>query len=394
MRTAYLKILAMTLILASALLCALSGCDRSEEDKTETPVYYQKTFRNVSDVEYNALDYIKVPIFSELKINKIEIDRKVEYAMANVVLSGAEYETFEEDGSAEVKLFDTANITFAGKAKDESLDISDETMAGMDNSSNKEGSDLIIGSGSFIGEYFGDESKHNEGFEEQLIGMKVGETKDITVTFPDNYSTEELCGVEVIFTVKINSIDRAKAETLVPTDKECETFTGGEYKTAEELKAYFEDTYKAQLAYEIIYTSIEVTGQCKEIVDIYIDKYIHEYVIYSSEKGEQLTQKEYDSAYAEAYNSMYDTAQKSAEAQASDYIISNYLFDYFEITLSDEEFNESVQKIWNANKDYYQYYGMTSIDDLINYFGRETMELSFKNEKLMKVIADSVTVVE
>lgn len=385
------KILALILISALVLTFAFSGCEMRKEDETVTPTeLYQKTLKNVSDVEYNALDYIKVPVFSDLVINKVVIDRNVDYAMANVVLSGAEYETFEEEGSAEVKLFDTANITFTGRAKDESLDISDETVAGMDNSSSEEGSDLIIGSGSFIGEYFGDESKHNAGFEEQLIGMKVGKTKDITVTFPDDYGTEELCGVEVIFTVKINSIDRAKADTLVPTDEECDAFTDGEYKTAKELKTYFEETYEAQFAYELIYSSIEVTGHCKEIVDIYIDEYIHEYVIYS--KGEQLTQKEYDSAYAEAYNSMYDTARESAEAQADDYIISNYLFEYFEITLTGEEFDEGVLEIWEANQDYYQYYGISTVEDFIDHFGRETIELSLKKEKLLDVIVDSVTI--
>ena len=59
---------------------------------------------------------------------------------------------------------------------------------------------LEIGSGSFI-----------PGFEEQLIGMAAEETKDITVTFPENYGSEELAGKEAVFTVTVHEI---KTKTL------------------------------------------------------------------------------------------------------------------------------------------------------------------------------------
>lgn len=54
---------------------------------------------------------------------------------------------------------------------------------------------LVIGSHSFI-----------EGFEEQLVGMNVGETKDIDVTFPTEYHAAELAGKAAVFTVTVNEI--------------------------------------------------------------------------------------------------------------------------------------------------------------------------------------------
>ena len=53
---------------------------------------------------------------------------------------------------------------------------------------------LVLGSGQFV-----------PGFEEQLIGMQVGETRDINITFPENYVTE-LAGQDVVFTVTVNQI--------------------------------------------------------------------------------------------------------------------------------------------------------------------------------------------
>ena len=59
---------------------------------------------------------------------------------------------------------------------------------------------LEIGSGSFI-----------PGFEEQLVGMAADETKDITVTFPENYGAEDLAGKEAVFKVTVHEI---KTKTL------------------------------------------------------------------------------------------------------------------------------------------------------------------------------------
>ena len=53
---------------------------------------------------------------------------------------------------------------------------------------------LVLGSGQFV-----------PGFEEQLVGMEKGETRDINITFPENYYPE-LAGADVVFTVTVNDI--------------------------------------------------------------------------------------------------------------------------------------------------------------------------------------------
>ena len=62
---------------------------------------------------------------------------------------------------------------------------------------------LTIGSNTFI-----------PGFEEQLIGMKAGEEKDINVTFPEDYHAEELKGQPVVFKVKVNEVKEIKLPEL------------------------------------------------------------------------------------------------------------------------------------------------------------------------------------
>ena len=57
------------------------------------------------------------------------------------------------------------------------------------------GYELVLGSGSFI-----------DGFEEQLVGTKAGEVKDVNVTFPENYGVDELNGKAAVFKVTVNDV--------------------------------------------------------------------------------------------------------------------------------------------------------------------------------------------
>ena len=90
---------------------------------------------------------------------------------------------------------DTANIDYLG------------TVDGVAFEGGKaEGHNLVLGSGSFI-----------PGFEDQVVGMTTGEEKDISVTFPEQYHSEELAGKAAVFHVKVNEI---KEEQLPELDDE------------------------------------------------------------------------------------------------------------------------------------------------------------------------------
>ena len=93
-----------------------------------------------------------------------------------------------------------------------------------------ENHELEIGSGSFV-----------PGFEEQLVGMKAGEEKDIDITFPENYA-KELAGKKVVFHVKVNEV---KEKQLPAMDDEFAKDVS-EFETLKELK----DDIKAKIAAE------------------------------------------------------------------------------------------------------------------------------------------------
>lgn len=81
---------------------------------------------------------------------------------------------------------------------------------------------LVVGSNTFI-----------PGFEEQLIGMNAGDSKDVVVTFPEDYHSEDLKGKEAVFAVEINEIK----ETQLPHIDDEFVKDTTEFETLEELKS-------------------------------------------------------------------------------------------------------------------------------------------------------------
>ncbi len=114
-----------------------------------------------------------------------------------------------EDGTVEDK--DLVTIDFEGKIEGVPFE------GGQSNDYT-----LEIGSGTFI-----------PGFEEQLVGIKLGETKDINVKFPEDYGREDLSGKDAVFTVTAKVIKRKE---LVPLDDEFAKDVS-EFDTLEELRA-------------------------------------------------------------------------------------------------------------------------------------------------------------
>ena len=133
-----------------------------------------------------------VPVKPDVEIEKytgLKI-RKFEYNVTDADVDG-EVEKLLSRKATDVEVKDRActngdrvNLDFSGS-------VDGEKFAG----GTAEGYDLVLGSGSFI-----------PGFEEQVVGMNIGDEKDITVTFPENYQADNLRGKQAVFALKLNSI--------------------------------------------------------------------------------------------------------------------------------------------------------------------------------------------
>ena len=119
---------------------------------------------------------------------------------------------------------DIANIDYEGKKDGVAFD-----------GGTSQGYDLTIGSGQFIA-----------GFEEGLIGVEIGETVDLNLTFPEGYQSAELAGQDVVFTVTVNSI---RVETLPELTDEFVQGLGVELNTVEEFRQECYDALMADAEY-------------------------------------------------------------------------------------------------------------------------------------------------
>ena len=164
---------------------------------------------------------VKVNKYKGLNIKQEEVevtDEEINHELSHLLERYTELVT--KDG--EVKNGDVAIIDFEGFKDGEAFD-----------GGKGENYSLEIGSNTFI-----------PGFEEQVIGMKAGDEKDLNVTFPEDYGAKDLAGAPVVFKVKVNEVKEKKTREL---DEDFFEDLGMEGIDSEDkLKAEIKESIKAQ----------------------------------------------------------------------------------------------------------------------------------------------------
>lgn len=163
-------------LLAAVVICALAvpaaGCGSDTGNANSIHSYEVEKYVTLGDY-----DGMEVEVAGNFDVNDEDV---VDYI--NNMLSN--YPSYEDTDKEIVEDGDFADIDYVGKKDGVAFD-----------GGTAQGYVLGIGSHSFI-----------EGFEEGLVGVKVGDTVDLNLTFPENYQSAELAGADVVFTVTVNKI--------------------------------------------------------------------------------------------------------------------------------------------------------------------------------------------
>ncbi|WP_137701952.1 trigger factor [Marimonas lutisalis] len=141
------------------------------------------------EMSYEALPEIPEVELKKIKLEKMIVkagDDEINEALDSLAETAQEFEPRKKGSKA--KDGDQVVIDFVGKVDGEAF----EGGAAEDYP-------LVLGSGSFI-----------PGFEEQLVGVKVGEEKDVTVSFPEAYQAEHLAGKEAVFSCTVKEVKEPK----------------------------------------------------------------------------------------------------------------------------------------------------------------------------------------
>jgi len=203
----------MTVLALSASV--LAGCGKTAENGESTQAGTESAApaetgseTAAAAVEYgedayvdgiNVADYVTLGEYKGIEVTETTPTVTDDYVQSYIDYALQSNMVTTEVTDRAVQTGDFANIDYEGKIDGVAFE------GGTD-----KGYDLEIGSGSFI-----------DGFEDGLIGAEIGETRDVTVTFPESYPNAEVAGKEAVFTVTVNSIH---TESLPELTDECDRF--------------------------------------------------------------------------------------------------------------------------------------------------------------------------
>lgn len=335
-----------------------------EEDTTEA---VEETEAIPPRPEYTALDYVTLGEYKGLKVadQPVEVtdDQINEVVRQNIQFADALEKVTEgtvEDG-------DTANIDYEGKLDGEAFD-----------GGTAKGYDLVIGSHSFI-----------DGFEDGLIGVTVGETVDLPLTFPENYGNADLAGKEVVFTVTVNEIKRMPELT----DELASTISDGEYTDAagyrDSIRADLEEQAQAQrdmMLKSDLLTQVASGSEVKEYPQEMVDYGVANMDTYYRGMAEQ-----YAMEFEEFLSSFLGMTEEDFSEQVVLATQQNLQQEmYLKAIAETEGIEVTDEDLAEAAKEF----GFETTEEFIAAYGEDVVRISVLQDKTLDFLLENAVITE
>ena len=372
------KTVAAMLVMCMALSATACGGSDTKETKTETSQDTgdkkdsassdKKTSASavrlvsVSDVS----KYVTIGEYKGLTLDRSSVTVTDDDVQAEIDYNLEENGTEVNDGTVEEG--DSVTINFTGTIDGKEFD-----------GGSAEDYDLVIGEGGMI-----------DGFEDGIIGMKKGETKELDLTFPDDYYEESVAGKAVVFKVTLQKFTRPAELTDEWVAENTEYKTVDEYRAA--VKTQLEDTAVQTADYELysdawneVQAASEIKDYPKEDVDAakksyqeLNEKYVKDAGMEMADflKSQGMSEEDYESE-----------CQQYAESKVEQNLIVQGIMDAEGLSIDDEE----TQKL---KDDLIEEYGFASIDEMIETYGEQEVNESLALLRVERFIVDNANVTE
>lgn len=368
-KKAYLAILALCVVLGASACGTETGETTEQTQNTETekndkekPSSYGTRLVSVKDVD----KYITIGEYKGIQLDKTvaEItEEEVDAQISNDLKNKAEEVT---DKNGTVENGDLVTINFVGTKDGETFD------GGTANNY-----DLTIGEGMMI-----------DGFEDGIIGMKKGETKEVPLTFPEDYYEPSMAGADVVFKITLQNFRRT------PELSEEWVAANTDYKTLEE---YREGTRKtlAEAAEQSAQNNLQntawgtVIGNCevKEYPQDDIDNAVAEYKKLNEEYAAQgdMDLEKFVESQGLTMETFEEQCQQYAEAKVKQNLVVQGIMDKEGLTLEDEE----SLKIQNQ---LIEQFGVKDLADLVDQYGQVAVDESIGILRVTDFIVDQAEI--
>ena len=349
-------------------------------------IFYEDAFNEVAGEVYEKeLTDAKIEAVSRPEIDSIQMEKGKDLIFTAVVqtkpevtlgkykgieLKKVEYNVEEKDIDHEIGHMQERNARLVN-VEDRPVEKDDTTVIDFEGfvdgvafeGGKAENHELVIGSNTFI-----------PGFEDQIIGMKIGEEKDINVTFPEEYFSKDLAGKAAVFKVKLHEI---KKKELPEVDDEFAKDVS-EFDTIKELKASIkeklEEENKNKAKYETEEEAIKTVCDNTEIdipsgmVETETDNMIKDIEQRLMYQGLNFAQ--YLQMMGKTEEDMRNEMKEQAERQVKTKLVLEAIVVAEKIEATDEEIK-------------------AKLEEMANMYGKDVKELE-SNASLKAYVAESV----
>ena len=308
--------------------------------------------------DYTASDHVDLGEYKGLTVTLTkDMEAQVDAQVDQNIQAGGLTESIEE---GTVQEGDTVNIDYEGKLNGEAFD-----------GGTAKGYDLTIGSHTFI-----------DGFEEGLVGVGLGDTVDLPLTFPENYGVEELDGQEVVFTVTVNEIKRAPELT----DEMADTLSNGKYTNVESYRGSIRnDLIKYQLLLQVAERS-KINDYPQEIVD-YGTTLKESYYTDIASMYEMELEDLLIAVNGQTLEEFRKEAAEEVKENMQQELLLKAIAEAEGIELSEDEYAAGCEE-------YASIYGLESTEELEATYGEETIRISLLQEKVLDFLLENAVIEE
>lgn len=355
------KLLCILLAIAAAV-CVIFACfmltKHKQTDSASSAAASVSQFGSVADFDYEAfdysdgldengywsgikaLDYVTLPEdFGSIALKENDLTPTEDELQQQVDNLLNQYTSSQPVTGRAAQSGDVANIDYTGTV--DGVAFTGGTATGYD---------LTLGSHTFI-----------DGFEDQIIGHNIGDTFDVTVTFPEGYgdstdaegNTITLSGKEAVFSVTLNAITQSVVPTLTDEWVETNFAASDDLHTADALRQYFDSALYANNLDNAVMDYLLNNATFKEIPTQITSYYIRMFLNYHSQLATQYGMELDAYAQAKGYadaNAMLADSDAYFEHLAKQDLVFQAIAEQLDITPTQEQID-------SANSSYTDTYG-------------------------------------
>ncbi len=335
--------------LSISMVMGVAGCGNSDKASNSAKKY-------VTLGEYKNLDV-------DLTVSTIT-DKAVEEEIQSTLEQNAENQ--EVTDRTTVQEGDIVNINMTATVDGEDFD-----------DANLEDSDYTLG-----------DNEYGEDFDKAFIGKNKGDTFDLTVTLPSDYSDDTYAGKEAAFNITINKIEKSVVpelndEFVQSVSDDCKTVDEYRKYVKEDLQKTADDDNESSAKEDLMALAVEnatIKGSSDDTYNLYYNQLVNDYTSYAQQWG-----MTFDNFISQFMGMDEESFKDFVLDQVYDIQVAMAIADKEKLTVSDKEYKTLL-------KQYAEDYGWDSTDELEKAYSKEYLKNNMTRDKVLDFLFENANV--